>query len=126
MEYSQNKRAEELVGKRDLLDNAIPFDQPCELGYHCPVCEYPQITRGWDERLEWSEYNGFLWCSVCNKDYPSCICIPLDKDLPGYMVEKYNLSAVDYAIKVFLDCIEDANKMISIGGMTSNNERKES
>lgn len=108
--YSQNKQAEKVMGKRNMPNNVIPFDQPCELGYHCPVCDYSQLTkRGeWDERLCWSEYNGFLWCSVCNKDYPSCMCIPFDKKLPSYVIGKYNLSTVDYAIKIFLDSVEEA------------------
>ena len=40
---------------------------------------------------EWSEYNSFIWCSVCNKDYPTCFCIPNK----------------DEAIKCYLSCIED-------------------
>jgi hypothetical protein len=77
MEYSKNELAEKIVGKRILPENAIPFDQPVELGYHCPVCKYDETDGDMmDERLEWSEYNGFLWCSVCNKDYPSALCQP--------------------------------------------------
>lgn len=55
----------------------MPIDLPCELGYHCPVCEYEQIEDGnYDERLAWSEYNSTLWCYVCERDYPSFLCVP--------------------------------------------------
>lgn len=90
---SKNKRAEKLVGLRKLPPNSIIFDQPCELDYHCPVCRYKNLNNGnFDERLEWSEYNGFIWCSVCNKDYPSCLCQP----------------DIDKAIDIYLDCIEES------------------
>jgi len=53
------------------------LDQPCELGYHCPTCVYPlEVDGEFDERLEWSEYNAFIWCRVCNTDYPSALCLP--------------------------------------------------
>ena len=72
MNYSTNEEAERIVGKRKLPKNSIIFDQPYELNYHCPVCKYKNIVNGnYDQRLEWSEYNGFIWCSVCNKDYPT-------------------------------------------------------
>ena len=75
--YSTNELAGKIVGKRNLSPNTVIFDFPCELGYHCPKCEYKNIVNGnYDERLEWSEYNGFIWCSICNKDYPSAICHP--------------------------------------------------
>ena len=76
---SKNERAEKLFGLRQTKTKAgqhlQPFDQPCELGYHCPSCKYKLTINGnFDERLKWSEYNGFIWCSVCNFDYPSCLC----------------------------------------------------
>jgi len=89
-EYSKNERAEKLVGKR--LTDGIIIDFPCELDYHCPVCKYEQIKGGnYDERLDWSEYEGFIYCHKCNKDYPSCLCMP-DKEK---------------ATKIYLDCIEE-------------------
>lgn len=90
-EYSKNKAAEDLMGRRDT--GAIPFDEPCALGYKCPVCKYrPLVSGNYDERLHWSEYNGFLWCSVCDKDYPSALCHP----------------DIDRAISIFLDTVREA------------------
>lgn len=93
IKYSENKLAEAVVGKRNLPKNTVPFDLPCELNYHCPVCTYPQTTGGdFDERLAWSEYEGFIYCYVCNKDYPSCLCMP----------------DIDNAINIYLLCIQEA------------------
>jgi hypothetical protein len=95
--YSKNDRAERLLGKRPT--GVQPFDQPCELSYHCPVYKYPQtyddqIGCPYDERLEWSEYEGMIWCRVCNFDYPSPLCMPDAKK----------------ATEIFLDIIEDVKK----------------
>ena len=91
--YSVNERAEKIVGKRQIPYNALIFDQPCELDYHCPVCKYKQVTKGnYDERLHWSEYNGFIWCSVCNVDYPSALCQP----------------DIKKAIATYLTCVQEA------------------
>ena len=89
--HSTNERAERTMGRRQV--HGIILDQPCELDYHCPVCEYENVIDGsFDERLEWSEYESFLWCSVCNRDYPSALC-RLD---------------ISKAIDVFLSSVEDA------------------
>ncbi len=94
--YSKNELAEKIVGKRDLGKNFIILDEPCELGYHCPVCKYDLIVNGnYDERLTWSEYNTFLWCNVCNKDYPSCLC----------------KSDIDEAINIYLSSIQSVIKL---------------
>lgn len=95
--YSKNKRAEKLVGLRDAKRGMVVLDFPGELGYRCPVCKNEVVSKElgmYDERLEWSEYNGFLWCSVCNRDYPSALCQP----------------DIEKAIIIYLDCIEDAIK----------------
>lgn len=94
---STDEFAEQIVGKRRLI-KGILFFQPCELGYHCPVCKYENVTEGeFDERLHFSEYNGFLWCSVCNKDYPSALCkVDIDK-----------------AIDTYLQCVWEARKNMS-------------
>jgi len=114
--FCENKRAEKLMGKRNLPDNAVPFDQPCELGYHCPVCKYSEINnqnREWDERLQWSEYNGFIWCFVCNKDYPSCLCYNIQSKIPDYIYKAYPdcKTYIDLSIKTFLDTVEGVKKM---------------
>ena len=89
---SKNERAAKVFGMRaDRVGNAIIFDQPCELDYHCPVCVYEHPEDNYDERLHWSEYNSFLWCEVCDKDYPSALCMP----------------DIDRAIDIFLDSAED-------------------
>ena len=100
---SKNERAEHLVGLRfehreDKGYGVLMFDQPCELGYHCPACKYPRVVDGtFDERLLWSEYDGFLWCAICNRDYPSCLCLP---DEPERAIGVY-LSTVGDAIERF-------------------------
>lgn len=94
-EYSTNEMAEKIVGKRKVEHGQIIFDQPAELGYHCPVCKYKRIVKGeFDERLHWSEYNGFLWCRKCDKDYPSALCQP----------------NIEEAIETYLKCVLDASR----------------
>ena len=95
-EYSKNELAEKIVGKRDIPEDTLIIDFPVELGYHCPVCKYGSMEDGnYDERLEWSEYNGFIWCSVCNKDYPSALCMP----------------DIDKAIEIYLQCVSDTKNI---------------
>lgn len=110
MKYSINPDAEKIVGKRDLPKHCIPFDQPCELNYRCPVCQ-SSFYNDFDERLHWGEYNGFLWCSVCNLDIPACFCVPdlhrLERK-PGTKI--WGKSGLKDAIKIYLLCIEDAKK----------------
>jgi hypothetical protein len=90
--HSKNLRAKKIAGIRDIGKCTIIIDQPYELGYHCPVCEYENCRDGnYDERLEWSEYNGFIWCSACNKDYPSCLSMP----------------DIDKAIDIYLTCLDE-------------------
>jgi hypothetical protein len=92
---SKNEDAEKIMGKR-IPVNGIVFDQPCELGYKCPVCKYIPVVKGnYDERLHWGEYNSFLWCQVCNKDYPSALCQP----------------DIDKAINCFLESVAQASAM---------------
>ena len=93
--YSRNERAEKLVGFRDVKGATVIINFPGEMGFKCPVCKnqaYSEEYGMYDERLEWSEYNGFLWCSVFNQDYPSVLCQP----------------DINKAIEIYLDCIEDA------------------
>lgn len=77
-EPSKNPDAERIMGMRKKkIGDSIILDFPCELGYHCPTCEYEHMSpdgEHYDERLHWSEYNGFIWCEVCNFDYPSALC----------------------------------------------------
>jgi len=89
---SKNASAAEVMGMRPT--GYTPIDFPVELGYRCPVCkEKNDLKSGdYDLRLYWSEYNGFLYCSVCNRDYPSALCMP----------------NIDRAIEIYLDTVRDA------------------
>jgi hypothetical protein len=72
-DVSRNERAERIMGNRQI--EGIVLDHPAELGYHCPNCRYDHYSLGLDDRLVWSEHEGFLWCSVCNHDWPSALCL---------------------------------------------------
>jgi hypothetical protein len=110
MEYSKNELAEQIVGLRKIDVGVMIFDQPCELGYHCPICNYEIETNGeFDERLEWSEYNGFIYCRKCNKDYPSCFCVPFSFPLPKYVAKE---KPIDYAIGIYLRSVAEAKKLV--------------
>ena len=90
-DHSKNATAKKVMGLRPT--GLQPLDDPCELGYHCPVCQYELLVDGhYDYRLEWSEYNAMLWCSVCNRAYPSCLCMP----------------EFSHAIEIFLSTVSDA------------------
>lgn len=99
-EYSKNDRAESVMGTRA---PGIAFDLPCELGYQCPVCRMK-----WDEGLAWSEYNSFVWCSKCNFDYPSAMCVPLDTTPDPE--RPYVNAGREAMVRVFLDTVEDAKR----------------
>ncbi len=100
MEFADNDRAKEIVGERmEGRDEAVVvIDMPCELGYRCPVCKYrTKVGGSYDERLDWSQYNGFLWCAVCNQDYPSALCHSIKPS-------KWTKGAID----IYLDTVRDA------------------
>ena len=67
-----------------------PLFWPSEEGYKCPVC------GATGEALYWSEYRGMLWCYTCERDYPSCLCLPV--------------SEIDRALEIFLRTVRDAIK----------------
>lgn len=115
MEFSTNELAEVLFGRRP--DNVMPFDGPAELGYWCPVCQveaYVPEADGFNERLWWSEYNGFIWCETCNKDYPSALCVPFTG--PKWKDDDWVHRGADDAIDVFLRTVQDAvrNALVAI------------
>ncbi len=86
----EHKLAAQIVGIRE---DGQPFDPPGELGFHCPVCQYLLFDgEEYDDRLSWSEYNGFLRCSICDSDYPTALCMP----------------TLDRAIKIYLLCVKAA------------------
>ena len=91
-ETSKNERAKKIMGLRleGMPEGAIFIDFPCELGYVCPVCGANY------ERLNWSEYNAFLWCEVCDKDYPSAFCQPdIDKAIETFLASVSDVVALD-------------------------------
>jgi hypothetical protein len=107
-EYSKNERAEALMGRRLTPEQesgeapgVLPFDLGPELGYQCPVHKLE-----WDEDLIWSEYNGFLWCGKCNRDYPSALCVPIDAEPDPE--RDWRKAGPGAAIEVFLDTVEAA------------------
>ena len=83
MEISKNNKAGQIVWYRKNMSWCITIDMPRELWYICPICQ-----KKW-EMLDWSEYNWFLYCRTCNKDIPTCLCMP----------------DIDKAIDIYLDCI---------------------
>lgn len=104
---STNEKAERVMGKRG---TAVVFiDYPCELGYRCPVCKREGER---DELLEWSEYEGFIWCPECNRDYPSCFCVPLDAQPDPERPHVY--AGWAEAIDVFLDIVQSAKKRTAL------------
>ena len=96
-EYSKNERAEKLLGKRK--GGGTPIFLPIELGYVCPICNQPS------EGLEFSEYNGFLWCDECNVDIPSCLCVKNSEE--KFLKPLSKKEAIKRATKIFLDTVED-------------------
>lgn len=82
---SKNKSAEEICGKRP---DGIPIDQPSELEYYCPE------NRG--HEIHWSEYNYFIWCFDCNKDYPSIICCDTKKGIEVFLEVTRHIKDVAY------------------------------
>lgn len=98
--FSEHERAGEIMGFRPT--NVVPLDMPVEIGFWCPVCRVPSPNEEgeYDERLQWSEYQGFLWCSVCNYDYPSALCIDLAAEKDPLRADRY--AGRDDAVSVFL------------------------
>lgn len=100
-----NERAEMLMGRRS--EGVVAIDLPCELGFECPICKVASMVGDeFDERLHWSECNGFIWCLVCDRDYPSALCVPLDglTDPKRDHVRRGPEAAVD----IFLNTVREA------------------
>lgn len=82
MKYSKNQKAKDIVWLRqdslnmDKNKLSIIVDLPIEFWYKCPIC------KKLSEWLNWSEYNWFLWCDICNKDYFTFQCVDdIDKQI---------------------------------------------
>ncbi len=82
-DISKNEEAEKIVGLRKI--RGVLMSLPCELDYNCPIChakckycsgeKKTNLDKHWDESLEFSEYNFFMWCPRCNLDIPSLLCL---------------------------------------------------
>ena len=59
-----------------------------------------------DERLAWSEYNATLWCYVCERDYPSVLCIPLKGE--KFIDEPWVNLGIDDALECFYSTVQQA------------------
>lgn len=113
---STNPDAERIMGRRP--SGVIPFDLPCELGFWCPVCKVaPGPYDGeYDERLQWSEYNAFLWCNVCDRDYPSALCVRLDAEKDPDRPWMY--AGPEDAIGVYLSTVDSVLNECASGNST--------
>lgn len=100
-EYSTDDRAELIMGKRDVSPNTVLLFAPVEQGYACPVHGIEDEDQLGDT-LHWSEYNAYLWCEPCNKDYPSALCAT------GGSYNHRDESTIDTQIRVYLDTVQDA------------------
>ena len=95
---SVNERAERLLGCRDEDGPiGIVLFEPVELAYRCPVHTRTLEHEELRQTLFWSEYRAFLWCELCDCDYPSALCL----DVRGP-------NAAQHAITVYLDTVEQA------------------
>ncbi|MGO3878234.1 MAG: hypothetical protein ACTJHM_03755 [Agrococcus casei] len=91
--YSTNDHAERVMGRRIINGPVgVILFAPVELGYSCPI--HKQSIEHSAETLHWSEYNSFLWCELCDRDYPSALCA----------------TDLDHAITVYLNSVESASK----------------
>ena len=98
MEFSTDEWAATFMGPRvPEGESALAFDTPAELGYRCPVCKY-------QEALHWSEHRGYLWCEVCNKDWPSVLCVDVDAE-PS---EEWHQMGAAAAAEVFRAVVQSA------------------
>jgi len=93
------KRLNELLGRRP--SPGTPLYSPHELGYACPVCGASDEVN-----LEWSEFNGMIWCGKCKEDWPSCICkVYFEPKLSNRKLDKYQKARENK--RVFIAIIDD-------------------
>lgn len=115
---SKNKEAEKVCGLRPT--GKTPFDLPCELDYCCPIC-HPK-TRQFDETLDFSEYDFFMYCPNCNIDIPSMLCLRADTKEAVEIYTKRFLGIIhqvkEQTAKEIKEMIEDM-EFINIDGNTA-------
>lgn len=97
---SVDERIAALVGRRPV--GGVIRDVPGELGYRCPLHPHDPDY----ETLMWSEFNGFVWCARCERDWPSALCVDVtrapDPDEPWVH------AGPDAAVAIFLASVADA------------------
>lgn len=76
----KNPDAERICGIREAGRHANMMLEPFEVGYQCPICKTIAWKPGADyineiTALEFSEYDGFMYCPKCNIDLPSYFCL---------------------------------------------------
>lgn len=108
-EFSTNERAEQLMGRRltpeqDAHGGVMAIDYPVELGFQCPVHKRTMADEADHPLLQWSEYNAFVWCPECDRDWPSALCVPINAVPDRGWVN----AGPDAAINVYLDTVADA------------------
>ena len=86
MEYSKDKRLQEALGLREVIEGSVYLDHPQDFGYLCPTCG--------NLDMRWSEYNSCVWCEKCNKDIPTCLTI----------------TELDEAIDIFVRTVRDVKE----------------
>lgn len=108
--YSVNERADDLLGRRltpeEERSGVLAIDFPAELGYQCPIHKRTLRDEARHDPLQWSEYSGFLWCPECDRDWPSALCVPLDRE-PDPDRPWVN-AGPEMAITIFLDTVAQA------------------
>jgi len=99
---SKNKKALDVMGYRNEgHPGANALFWPAELGYACPICGYDNL-----DRLQWSEYAGFIWCPECNLDIPSCLCVKFPEPRLEDVEPLSKKEQVIRATEIFLATIE--------------------
>jgi len=84
--------ADEMCGLPKRWDgkSGTPIFEPSELGYLCP--EGHRASQ-----IQWSEFEGYIWCCKCEKDIPSKDC-QLQRPI-GQKESKFNIFVSNLELK---------------------------
>jgi len=111
-ETSKNEKALKIMGLRNDGKPCSMLFEPQERGYICPLCRHNPNFDEEEPTLEWSEYNGFVWCMNCNIDMPSCICKRFAE--PNIVKTPLPLKIrIQEMTRIFLDTVEEIKKHVS-------------